>query len=102
MVFHKLRTSNGFVTAELVVSVVERSKHFEETKASLFCRLGSSDNVRVPCWIEAVLDFFDLESTVTIGIKFVESFVDKALSKGTKFSAEGSQKFIETDLTIPT
>lgn len=56
----------------------------------------------MPCWIEAVLDFFDLESTVTIGIKFVESFVDKALSKGIQITAEGSQKFIETDLSIST
>lgn len=102
MVFSKFRASDGFVAVKLVVSVVEGGEHFEEAEASLLCRFGSCNDIRVPRWVKVVLNFFDLECTVAIGIKLIESFVDKSLAKGIQLSAESCQKFVKADLTIST
>ena len=51
-------------------------------------------------WVKVVLNLFHLQSAVTVGIKFVESFIDKSLANRAKRSAEGRQKFVEANLAV--
>ena len=100
MVFHELGASNGFIAAELVVSVVEGGEHFEEAEACLLGRLDSGDDVWVPRGVEAVLHLFELEGAIAVSVELVEGLAHKSLAKGIQLAAEGSQKFIETNLAI--
>lgn len=102
MILSELRSGDRLVATELVVGIMEGSEHLEEAEAGLLSRLGSSNDIRVSGSIKVVLDLFKFESTITIGVKLVESFVDEALAEGIQLTAESCQKFVETDLTIST
>ena len=102
MVLHEFGTGNRLVSAELVVSVMERGEHLEEAEAGLLRVLGSSNDIRVSCGVEAVLNFIKLERSIAIGIELVESFTDQALAERAKFTTESGQKFVETNLTVTT
>ena len=102
MVLHEFGTGNRLVSAELVVSVMERGKHLEEAEAGLLSILGSSYDIRVSSGVEAVFNFIELKRSIAIGIELVESLTDQALPERAKFTTESSQKFVETNLTVTT
>ena len=81
---------------------MERSEHFKETKAGLFCRLDPRDDIGVPRRVEIVFHFIYLQCAVAVRIKLVESLRDKALAQGIQLSTECSKELIETYLTITT
>lgn len=82
MIFKELGASDGPVSTELIVGVVERGEHLEEAKSGLLDRLGSSDHIGVSRWVKVVLYFFKLECAVSVGIKLIKCFIYKAFAEG--------------------